>query len=680
MSMGSSALDFPMTPSLQFRLLGLAVVMVSNSAVAQLRPPSDATASSALGDIPLEQLMQVPVEFVTGVSKYEQNIQRAPASVTVFTAEDINNYGWSTVSDVLRSAPGFFINSDRFYDYIGNRGFTRPYDYNSRTLVLVNGHRINDSIFQQGSVGTDFILDLNLVERIEIIHGPSSSLYGSSAFYGAINVIPKKGSDLNGGQASLAVGSEPSLKGSLSQGGRTAGGVDYIVSATEWWSQGETDFHLPQTWRNATGLTDTTASDRDTMHHQSVYANANWKWLEFETAYVKRDKGVLPPVYSTNLTDPSHATDERGYLLARATGHPTTEGTLTTTLSLDWYRYSGYFSPAFTTFEQQHPHSESLSLNYEMRWQQEIAGRHMLIAGLEYQENFIQKIARDNITAGTTPVNVDTTSNYVSPFAQVDWSLSHNLWLSTGARFDAYSTGDHRLTPRIGLIWEASPSTTFKLLYGQAFRVPNVEERYSAEAGIVANPNLKPELNESWELIADHKFNSVWETDLHFYTTESKDLIQSVQISSSPDVFTNENAQKVITKGVETGVTAFLPSNIQLRASATLQHSYDTATDKVVVDAPRTLFKFNASAPVYEKWLRASGEFQYVGERKDSNGADVGDYYTVNLTVRAIHVWRRWDLSLSVYNLLGARWTDVTNTGQIESAPRSVVARATFAF
>ena len=86
----------------------------------------------------------VPVEFVTGASKYEQSIQRAPASVTVLTSEDIRNYGWQTLSDALRSAPGFFINSDRFYDYIGNRGFTRPFDYNSRTLVLVNGHRIND--------------------------------------------------------------------------------------------------------------------------------------------------------------------------------------------------------------------------------------------------------------------------------------------------------------------------------------------------------------------------------------------------------------------------------------------------------------------------------------------------------------------------------------------------------
>ncbi|HSH94169.1 MAG TPA: TonB-dependent receptor, partial [Roseimicrobium sp.] len=465
--------------------------------------------------------MQVPVEFVTGASKYEQNIQRAPASVTVLTSEDIKNYGWNTVADALRSAPGIFINSDRFYDYIGNRGFTRPQDFNSRTLVLVNGHRINDSVFQQGSIGTEFPIDVSLIDRIEIIHGPSSSLYGSSAFYGAINIIPKKGRDYDGGQASLAVGSEPSLKGTVTTGNRTSSGVEYTLSATEWWSDGETDYRLPQSWRTATGLTDLTASDRDGMHHQSVYANTSWKWLEFEAAYVKRDKDVLPQVYFTNLTDPSHATDERAYALVRATGHPTADATLTSTLSLDYLGYNALFSPAGYGFNQQKIHDEALSLNYEMRWQQELAGRHVLITGFEYQENFIQKLSRQDQVTPATSINVSTSSRYVSPFTQIDWSLGNGFWLSTGARFDSYSTGEEKLTPRLGLIWNVSPATDLKLLYGQAFRVPNVYERSSPE-GSGSPPPIKPETNESWEFVVDHKLNSTWQFNAHLYHTKSR--------------------------------------------------------------------------------------------------------------------------------------------------------------
>jgi len=613
--------------------------------------------------------MQVPVEFVTGASKYEQNIQKAPASVTVFTSEDIQNYGWQTLSDALRSAPGFFVNSDRFYDYIGNRGFTRPYDYNSRTLVLVDGHRINDSIFQQGSIGTDFILDLDLVERIEIIHGPSSSLYGSSAFYGAINVISKKGSDFAGGQASASVGTEPSGKARFTVGNRTANGVDYVISATEWWSSGEKDFALPDAWRTATGLTANSVSNQDGMHNQSVYANASWKWLEFEAAYVKRDKNVLPPVYFTNLTDPAHATDQRAYVLARATGHPGTDASLVTTVSLDYYGYDALFSPVFLGFDQQKLNTEALSFNCETRWQQTFDNGNVLIVGLEYQENFIQRSSRDDLVNPANSASVDTSSNYVSPFTQFDWDLGHGLFLSTGARFDSYSTGEQRLTPRIGLIWVASPSTDFKLLYGEAFRVPNVAERAAGEGIPGPHPELKPETNESWELVVDHKFNSVWRGDTHLYFTQSSDLISAAAI----------NAGTITTEGVETSLSAFFPSNIQLRGSVTLQRSLDSNGNDVV-DAPRTLLKLNASAPIYEKWLRASAELQYVGNRQDITGASLGDYLTANLTLRAIHVWRRWDLSLSVYNIGGGQWADSTNAGQIQSVPCTAVGKVTLDF
>jgi iron complex outermembrane receptor protein len=634
---------------------------------AQVVPKTD-----TLGDVPLEQLMQLPVEFVTGASKYEQNIQRAPASVTVLTSEDIRNYGWTTVADALRSAPGIFINSDRFYDYIGNRGFTRPYDYNSRTLVLVNGHRINDSVFQQGSIGSDFILDLSLVDRIEIIHGPGSSLYGSSAFYGTINIIPKKGRDFDGGQVSLAVGSDPSIKTRVTTGNRTNNGVEYTISATEWWSGGEAEFNLPASWRTATGLPNTVASDRDGMHHQSVYANASWKWLEFEAAYVKRDKDVLPQVYFTNLTDPSRATDQRAYALVRATGHPGADSTLSSTLSLDYLGYSALFSPASYSFNQQDIYDQAFSLNYEMRWQQEFAGRHVMITGLEYQENFIQDLSRSDLVVPSNSISVSTSSRYISPFTQVDWSLGHGVWLSTGGRFDAYSTGEQRLTPRLGLIWNATPSTDFKLLYGEAFRVPNVYERASPE-GSGSPPSIKPETNESVEFVVDHKLNSVWQLNAHLYYTKSQDLIIYNALGDAV------NGDTVTTEGIETGFSAFFPSNIQLRGSATFQQTYD-ANHHNVVDAPRTLLKFNASAPVYEKWLRASIEVQYVGNRIDNTGASLGDYLTENFTLRALHVWRRWDLSLSIYNLSGTRWADSTNTGQIQSVPRSVITRATFNF
>ena len=113
--------------------------------------------------------------------------------MTIVTAGEIKRYGYRTLADILRSVRGFFVTYDRNYDYVGVRGFGRPGDYNSRVLLLVDGHRINDNVYDTASIGTEFPVDVDLIDRMEIIPGPSSSLYGNNAFFGVINIITRKG-------------------------------------------------------------------------------------------------------------------------------------------------------------------------------------------------------------------------------------------------------------------------------------------------------------------------------------------------------------------------------------------------------------------------------------------------------------------------------------------------------
>ncbi len=627
-----------------------------------------------LANLELEQLMQMPVESVSGVSKYDQSIRQAPASVTVLTAADIRNFGWRTLADALRSAPGFHIRNDRFYEYTGNRGFTRSLDYNSRTLVLVDGHRINDAIYQQGSVGTDFLLDPDLIDRIEIIRGPGSSVYGSNAFYGAINIIPKKGRELAGGQAAVSVDSAPGAKGRVSVGNRTPSGVEFLVSATASDSRGESNFALPQVWRDATGSNALESTDTDGTTQRQVYARVAWRGLESEAAYGKRQKDVLPTVYTTQLDPTASASDTRGYWLLRATGHPLPDATLTAKTSVDYYHYDGRFLNQSTDntnlsahFDQHHSTATALSLNNEVRWHQTFVEGHSLLLGLELQNNLKQETDNTNLThpADSAPSTRASTSN-VSPFAQVDYQLLKPLRLSLGARYDNYSTSDSAVTPRIGLIWDATRSTTVKLLYGEAFRVPNLEERNPTEPGTVANPNLGPEKNQSWELSCDQRFSSVWAGDAHLYHIQSTDLILDYA-----------NTSNFTTIGGELGGSARFDSGLNLRASATLQQTQDEATSRDVGDAPQLLGKLNATAPVYGNWLRASTEVQYVGERYDfsTSRAKMHDYVVVNCTLRAAPVWRCWEVSLSVYNVANSRWSDAKNEGTIISPPRTVILR-----
>ncbi|HTT18702.1 MAG TPA: TonB-dependent receptor plug domain-containing protein, partial [Candidatus Sulfotelmatobacter sp.] len=154
----------------------------------------------------IEDLAKVKVESVYGASKFLQNVSDAPTSVTVVTAEDIQKYGYRTLADVLQTVHGFYVINDRNYSYVGVRGFLDPRDYNARILFLVDGHRINDNIFDGSYVGTEFPVDVDLIERIEIIRGPNSSIYGTGAFAAVINVITKRGRDMNAAEISAAAG------------------------------------------------------------------------------------------------------------------------------------------------------------------------------------------------------------------------------------------------------------------------------------------------------------------------------------------------------------------------------------------------------------------------------------------------------------------------------------------
>jgi iron complex outermembrane receptor protein len=108
---------------------------------------------------------------IQAASKFSQKLSEAPSSVSVVTADDIRKYGYRTLADILKGVQGFYVTYDRNYSYVGVRGFGRPGDYNGRVLLTIDGHSANDNIFDQAGIGTEGPLDVDLIERVEIIRG-----------------------------------------------------------------------------------------------------------------------------------------------------------------------------------------------------------------------------------------------------------------------------------------------------------------------------------------------------------------------------------------------------------------------------------------------------------------------------------------------------------------------------
>ena len=119
-----------------------------------------------LSEVSLEELSNIQVY---SASKHMQSASEAPASVTVVTADEIQKYGYRTLADILQNTRGFYVTNDRDYSFVGVRGFGRLGDSNNRILVLIDGHRINDNVFGEPYLGTEFLVDVGLIERVEII-------------------------------------------------------------------------------------------------------------------------------------------------------------------------------------------------------------------------------------------------------------------------------------------------------------------------------------------------------------------------------------------------------------------------------------------------------------------------------------------------------------------------------
>jgi outer membrane receptor for ferrienterochelin and colicins len=178
--------------------LPFAVACAALSMTAAVQANSSQSEVNDFIDMELEQLMQLSVESVYGASKHQQRVTQAPSAISIITADEIEKFGHRTLIEVLRSVRGVYVSDDRNYTYIGMRGFHRPNDYNTRVLLLIDGHRINDNVYDSGTIGREGMIEAALIERVEIIRGPSSSIYGSSAFLGVINVITKRGASVRG--------------------------------------------------------------------------------------------------------------------------------------------------------------------------------------------------------------------------------------------------------------------------------------------------------------------------------------------------------------------------------------------------------------------------------------------------------------------------------------------------
>ncbi|MGC2064171.1 MAG: TonB-dependent receptor [Thermodesulfovibrionales bacterium] len=608
--------------------------------------------SSDLKALSIEQLMDIDVATVQGASKYDQKTTEAPSSVSIITADEIKKYGYHTLADILRSVRSFHVTYDRNYNYVGVRGFGRPGDYNARVLVLVDGHRTNDNIYNSGSIGTEFLVDVDLIDRVEVIRGPGSSLYGSSAFFAVVNVITKSGRDLKGTEISAA-GSFQAYKGRVSYGVRSQNDFEGAFSGSMFNSKGQRLF-FPEFNNPATnnGITEHTDYDRS----YSAFTKLSYSDLTLEGAYISRTKGIPTGSFGTDFNDPRNKTvDKSAFLDLKYERTISANLDITARLFYNSYNYTGGY--LYTgTIEKDQGKGEWWGTEVKLVARPQKA--HKVIFGTEYQADLRVRQKTFDLDPYFLFIDSSTKANSWALYIQDEYSISRELILNAGIRNDHYSTFGISTSPRIALIYNPFNKTTVKLLYGTAFRAPNAYELYYQSAPLQrSNPGLKPETIRTYEAVVEQYIGPhIRATAAGFYYKIRNLISQTTDPADNAIVF--RNIEAIEAKGFEFELEGKWKPGLEGRLSYTFQRNKNLANDDILTNSPEHLVKLNLIVPFIKEKLFAGVEEQYTSRRKTLLGHDANSFFVTNLTLFSRNLLKKLEISGSVYNLFSNHYGD----------------------
>lgn len=397
----------------------------------------------------IEQLLNTEVTTVTGASKYQQDLAFSPASVTILTAEDLRRGGYRNIAEALNNVRGLYVTGDRAYSFVGVHGFSPLGDYNARILALVDGHRLNDGVYEEARLGSYFPVDLDLVERIEVIRGPGSSMYGTNAFLGVVNVITRKGVSVKGAQASVSGGSFDTWTYRATGGGKTDGDIDFLVSASYRDSAGQRRLSFPEYSSTNGGI----AEGIDGENSWDLLATATWKDISLIALHQTRSKEVPTAEYGTIFNNPNEEFTDEITLLGLNYRKAGELVDFSSRLTYNRYGFLGdypYDYDGTPTINRDKALAEWIGTDFFIN---KNVGDHLFTVGMEHRWQFTEKQKNYDVTPTTYTYLDDNHQTFVQGYyMQDEWHLLRELVLNIGARYDHYNTFGGTMNPRIALI------------------------------------------------------------------------------------------------------------------------------------------------------------------------------------------------------------------------------------
>lgn len=511
------------------------------------------------------------VTIIVTAERTSQPVTESISSASVVTAKQIKESGAQTVADALRAVPGITIIQNGELGALSSasiRGTTT-----AQSLVLIDGQRVTSSAF--GAIADLAKIPADSIARIEIIRGPVSSLYGSDAIGGVINIITKTPT-VDSGEATLGFGTNDRAERHLALRGasdsvlwQVAGSVPSFTGSRPNSKFAATDLSGRLTLPNEKGWN---ISLNGNIYHDKLGlpGSITFPSLNDRQLWNRQSLGL-----SATRTIAGGQFEIRGYTMQQRLKE----------INPDW------FTDTLITGD-----TKAAEMTYSRNF-----GDHQMVFGTEYRDENYNDMENQVLIQDKRITNR-------ALFAQDRMPIGKKMDLVAGARLDDHSTAGSHVTPRVGITREFGAKTRVRASYSEGFRAPSLVELFYNNFGSHGNPNLKPERSSQYEVGVNSKCGKNT-FDLAVFTSRIRDQIAFILID--PVLFTGtwENLERARQRGAEFTWSRPMGKTAGITLAYTYIDALNLAKDKRLNGIPYNQVGVTMSRQIWNCDLSLTGRF-----------------------------------------------------------------------
>ena len=555
-------------------------------------------------------------KIIVTPSKFMQYYRNSSVNISVVDEEEIGNSGAIEVSQLIENLPSVKVVNYGFFGStksVHMRGAS-----NSQIITLVNGRPINTP---RDGVADHNQIPLNNIERIEVVKGPASSIYGANAIGGVINIITKSGKE--------KMFTELDMK----SGSHFTGTLDFAHG----WKIGDWDYFISSSYIESDGHRNNSDYQQHNHFLKLGYDVNEDNRITLETGYAASELGTPHKITNEDLDDREEQWKDYLDLTWEGSCWEGSKVLLKVYQNLDRLEFINSLSPV---------HDKDTH-------QTKVYGADLQLSQMWF-DIFRTSIG---ISGQENKLNSSTTSkhkyNFKAVYAETEFDLFDDLVLKGGVRLDDYSNFGNKTSPSASFSWWLLDKIKTHGLIAKSFRTPTFNDLYFPRQDwgyiVEGNPNLKPERATSKEIgIGMFLFGAI-ETDVTYFHNKFEDLIHWSQDSAGD--WSPSNVNRALTKGVETSLNYQFNKDLKLNFNYTRLSATDTTTNKWLEYRPRHQYKgalnykFNDKLNCY-----LSGRYLTKRYTNEPNSAFLKGYFTANTNI-SYKVTKFADLTLTVNNI-----------------------------